>query len=122
MKGIYYKHGVYVVIDNDTENDSCILHPKYRRKASIYGGRVKLSTDPGFYLQIDNIKVIKMTTFKWSENETKYYIDDRLSSEEVVSHLNAIEVHGVEAFLQNYKQSIIFLYNELKELNNKTES
>ena len=41
---------------------------------------------------------------------------------EIASHLNAIETNGVDAFLEHYKKSVEFLYTELKELNQKTES
>ena len=41
---------------------------------------------------------------------------------EIASHLNAIETNGVDTFLEHYKKSVEFLYTELKELNQKTES
>lgn len=131
MNGIYYKEGIYLVIDNDTQNDFCIFHynnksNNYKSKVSLYGGRISLSrynyNSQDIRLSIDDIAVIKMETAKWSDGEVTYSIKRDLSFQEVVSHLNAIEVQGVDAFIQNYKQSINFLYSELKELNQKTES
>lgn len=125
MNGIYYKEGVYVLIDNDNQNDICIFHFNYKSKVSLYGGRISLSrysNNSGIRLNIDNISVVKMDVTKWSDNSLTYSINKDLSFQEIVSHLNAIELNGVDAFIQNYKQSINFLYNELKELNQKTES
>lgn len=125
MNGIYYKEGIYLVIDNDTQNDICIFHYNYKSKVSLYGGRISLSrysNNSGIRLSIDDIAVIKMNSAKWSDGVVRYSIERDLSFQEVVSHLNAIEVQGVDAFIQNYKQSINFLYSELKELNQKTES
>jgi hypothetical protein len=125
MNGIYYKEGIYLVIDNDTQNDICIFHYNYKSKVSLYGGRISLSrysNNSGIRLSIDDVAVIKMNSAKWSDGVVRYSIERDLSFQEVVSHLNAIEVQGVDAFIQNYKQSINFLYSELKELNQKTES
>lgn len=125
MNGIYYKEGIYLVIDNDTQNDICIFHDNYNSEVSLYGGRIRLSRyydNSSIRLSIDDIAVIKMETAKYSNGVERYSIERDLSFQEVVSHLNAIEVQGVDAFIQNYKQSINFLYSELKELNQKTES
>ena len=116
MNGIYYKNGVYVLIENNTENDSCIYHHEYKCDVTLYGGRVTIGgtfsgLDADF--KIDGISIVKMKGI---------IIDKDLSLSTIVSHLNAIETNGVDAFLVNYKKSVEFLYNELKELNQKTES
>jgi hypothetical protein len=122
MDGIYYKDGVYVLIDNDTKNDICLYHPSYRQYVDLYGGRVTISKSGGFnnstlcHLTIDGIRIINMSYHT--------HIDylDRLTPSLITSYLNAIELNGVDAFLENYKKSIEFLYGELKELHQKTES
>lgn len=115
MKGIYYKDGVYVVIDDDIENDFCLLRFHYKENFTLYGGRIKLKVVPfeSGYMNVDGISVINIT-----EKE----INKKLPFSVIASHLNAIEANGVDAFLENYKKSIEFLYGELKEMNQKTES
>lgn len=118
MEGIYYKEGVYVLIDNDTENNICLLHNKYRKELYRYGNRIRIkhqNTVNGLAeLTIDGISITKTMNFDGMVND--------LPLSTIVSHLNAIEVNGIDAFLENYKQSMEFLYGELKELNQKTES
>ena len=55
-------------------------------------------------------------------NNRKQKNQSALLLSEIASHLNAIETNGVDAFFEHYKKSIEFLYGELKELNQKTES
>ena len=115
MNGIYYKDGIYVLINNDTENDICVYHFNYKYKVTLYGGRIsiKYSEEETAYLYVDCISIIKISDKK---------IQSALLLSEIASHLNAIETNGVDAFLEHYKKSVEFLYSELKELNQKTES
>ena len=44
MKGIYYKEGIYVLIESDGEHNDCIYHYNYRSDAlSLFGGRVEVN-------------------------------------------------------------------------------
>ena len=115
MKGIYYKEGIYVLIESDEEHNDCIYHYYNRRDAlSLFGGRVGVdngNSDNDADLTIDGISIINI----WDKNKT-----NQLSLSQIVSHLNAIETNGVDAFLRNYKQSVEFFYEELKNLNQMT--
>lgn len=115
MEGIYYKDGIYVLIDNDNENNICIYHYNYRDDVSLYAGRIKIKyrDKETAYLLIDGISIIRI------EGKSVY---NNLSLSGIVSYLNAIEANGVDAFLDHYKKSIEFLYEELKEMNQKIES
>lgn len=117
MNSIYFKEGIYVLLDNDTNNEICIYHYDNKKNVSLYGGRIQITE--GYYnwgrLIVDGIPIVQ---FKF-ENQS---IVNGLELSEIVSHLNAIQTNGVDTFLENYKKSIAFLYNELKELNQKTES
>lgn len=120
MVGICLKNGVYVLIDNDEENDSCIYHPELKGLVTLLGGRVKINAKVDYsydsenaFLTIDGISIIRL------EDKSKY---EYLPISTIASHLNAIEANGVDAFLVNYKKSIEFLYGELKEIHHKTES
>jgi hypothetical protein len=120
MNGIYYKEGIYVVIDNDTENDSCVYHYNYRSGLSLYGGRViiKQGNSNSAVLIVDGIPIVDFFYSNYLNIRLNRSVDNLI----VASHLNAIEANGVDAFIKNYKQSVEFLYGELKELNQKTES
>jgi hypothetical protein len=114
MPGIYFKDGIYVLTDNDTENDICVYHyNKYF--VSLYGGRIEIKRNYSetAYLTIDGISITNIINKKICE-------DIPLSI--ITSYLNAIETNGVDTFLENYKKSIEFLYGELKDLNQRTES
>jgi hypothetical protein len=123
MNGIYYKEGIYVLIDNDTNNDICIYHYDYKSNISLYGHRVQIRRyhHETATLTIDGISIVKYD-YSQQSNYTSNYISDALPISIIVSHLNSIATNGVDAFLENYKKSIEFLYGELKELNQKTES
>lgn len=121
MDGIFYKDGVYVhfkddTIEDKTENDFCILADDKKPTNTLYGGRVKVEycTRGETKLNVDGISVMTIKNYLKTT--------DTLSFSEAVLHLNAIETNGVDAFLENYKKSIEFLYGELKEMNQKTES
>jgi len=117
MNGIYFKEGIYLAIDDGkSRNDICIInYQKY--KASLYGGRIRIiksfDSDMEANLYVDGISIIKISDKK---------IQIALLLSEIASHLNAIETNGVDTFLEHYKKSVEFLYIELKELNQKTES
>ena len=115
MEGIYYRDGVYVVINTNAKNDICIYRYQYKNPVSLYGGRIKIVSnyDIDAHLYVDGISILKIEVNSISKD---------LPNSTIVSHLNAIEANGIDAFLQNYKKSIEFLYGELKEFNYKTES
>lgn len=120
MKLICYKDGVYIWIDSPKYDDYKLsinnINGKKESLVNLYGGRVFINYYSSWenpYFSIDGISIVKF--------ESKS-IKNRLELSEIVSHLNAIETNGVDAFLVHYKNSIEFLYGELKELNLKTES
>ena len=115
MAGIYYKDGIYLLIDNDDENDIYVYHDYNKRNVSLYGSRIsiKYSGSETAFFNVDGISIIKIRGKS---------IKSELSLSEIASHLNAIETNGVDAFLEHYKKSIEFLYGELKEMDQKTES
>jgi hypothetical protein len=117
MRGIYYKEGIYVIIDNDDENDICIYHYEYRDNVSLFGGRVEIHHRgiEAAYLAVDGKPIINF------DIDSKDPIKTAIPLSEIVAHLNAIETNGADAFIKNYKQSIEFAYSELKELKKETE-
>jgi hypothetical protein len=114
MNGIYYKEGIYVLIDNDEKNDICVYHYDNKTQVSLYGGRVQIKGDDfeWAYLNVDGISIVKIKSKS---------IESSLELFEIISHLNAMEANGVDAFIEHYKQSIEFAYDELKELKKETE-
>ena len=123
MKGIYYKDGVYVLIDNDEEHEDSIYHHEYRNNLTIYGGRVEVKKYTNSYgysngdlvLKIDGILI-----FKISEYATEFF--NYLDIEIVTQHLNAIEVNGVNAFMQYYKKKLEVLQEDLQNLKEAKQS
>lgn len=116
MNGIYFKEGIYVAIDDGkSQNDICVYN-YHKDNVSLYGGRIRItySGEEEANLYVDGISIIKISDDK--------KIQSALLLSEIASHLNAIETNGVDAFLEHYKKSVEFLYTELKELNQKTES
>ena len=117
-KGIYYKDGVYLFIENkefddNDEIENCILNLYFLYDYTfLFGGRVKLSH---YGLAIDGISIQRV-------NVKSKIVIDSLPPSLIVSHLNAIEVNGVDAFLENYKKSIEFIYTELKDLNEEAQT
>ena len=120
MEGIYYKDGVYVLIDNNEKHENCIYHDDYRSRAELYGRRVKLGSEYGKHgviLIIDGVNIIEMgQTYDYNGPISKY-----LKIDTVANYLNAIEIYGVDEFMQNYKKNIDFIYCELKESIEKSE-
>lgn len=115
MNGIYFKEGIYVAIDDGkSQNDICVYN-YHKNNVSLYGGRIRItySSEEEANLYVDGISIIKISDKK---------IQSALLLSEIASHLNAIETNGIDAFLVHYKKSVEFLYTELKELNQKTES
>jgi hypothetical protein len=118
MNGIYFKDGAYVLVDNDEINDICLYHPLYRIKISLYGGRVHISRyEPSWMdysiLTIDGISIFNM---KYAQ------MQEYLSHQTIISHLNSIETYGIDAFIENYKKSVEFLYSEVKNMHNIAEA
>ena len=115
MNGIYFKEEIYVTLDDGrSQNDICVYN-YHKKNVSLYGGRIYITyrSEEEANLYVDGISIITI-----SYNE----IQSALLLSEIASHLNAIETNGVDAFLEHYKKSVEFLYAELKELNQKTES
>ncbi len=113
---IWYKDGVYMVADSDSGENDFVVWSFNMHHCYYFGGRVEVGTHRcGFavYLKVDGIPIVKVKDKG---------LDKLLLISEVVSHLNAMEANGVDAFLDNYKKSVEFAYNELKELSQKTES
>ena len=116
MNGIYFKEGIYVAIDDGkSQNDICVYN-YHKDNVSLYGGRIRITYygEEEAKLYVDGISIIKISDDK--------KIQSALLLSEIASHLNAIETNGVDTFLEHYKKSVEFLYTELKELNQKTES
>jgi len=109
MRGIYYKEGIYVVIDSDEEHDDCVYHYNYKDDISLFGGRVEIDNNK---LKVDGFEIVDIKSER---------IRSSLDISTITSHLNAIEVNGADAFIQNYKKSIEFVYQEIKDLSQKTE-
>lgn len=120
MEGIYYKDGVYIIIDHDANHENCIFHAKSKTLVSLYGGRVSLRKK-GYHknalITVDGIELVRFVKASTS-NE---HFTEVLNLSTVVQYLNAIEANGVDAFMQNYKQCIEFLYDELTELRQRIE-
>ena len=122
MEGIFYKEGIYVLIESNEEHNDCIYHYEYRgdevflfgRRVSIWRSNVEYNYQTTAYLTVDGIKII-------NTNDSNKQITS-LPLAMITAHLNAIETNGVDAFLRNYKQSVEFFYEELKNLSQmKTE-
>lgn len=109
MSGIFYKKGIYVLVDSNDEHDNCVFRYGYKQYVELWGGRVVVRGiyNQLYYLAIDGIGIIDI------QSNTK---KTDLSLSQIVSHLNAIEANGVDAFLQNYKLSVEFVYDELKNI------
>lgn len=125
MYGIYYKEGIYVAIDNNQENDLCVFHTNNNHNGTLYGGRIRIISlyrnGGSANLTIDGVKILRFEHIRFGEGSTKTELKEDLSIVTIASHLNAIEANGVDTFNQNYKQSIEFLYSELKDFRQKTE-
>lgn len=124
MEGIYYKDGVYVLIDNDAQHDDCVFHYNYRDNVFLYGGRISIKyasatlKKEAVYLLIDGIEVINLN----HSNNNVNQINKALNLSTIVQYLNAIEINGVEAFVQNYKERLEQLQVDLKDLKKEKES
>lgn len=120
MELVCYREGVYICIESPNYEDYKLsINNINGEKAShiyLYGRRVFLNFYSSWeypYFHIDGIPIISI------EKKTIKY---RFSLSQITTYLNSIEANGVDAFLENYKKSIEFLYGELKEMNQKTES
>jgi len=123
MEGIYYKDGIYVLIDNDEEHENCVYHYNYRDRVLLNGGRIRMeyastSYKETAFLFIDGIEVINLNNLRKDENQ----INKALKLSTIVQYLNAIEINGVEAFVQNYKERLEQLQVDLKGLKEEKES
>ena len=90
MNGIYFKDGIYFLIDDNTKNDIVIYHKDYKGNVSLYGGRICIDacSDDTAKLFVDGISIEKLdTTYRRMDQELELHI--------IISHLNAIEANGV---------------------------
>ena len=120
MEGIYYKDGVYVLFDNDEKHEDCVYHYSYRDRVLLNGGRIRIDYESKetAFLFVDGIEVINLNNL----SEDKNHIKKALNLSTIVQYLNAIEINGVEAFLQNYKERLQQLQVDLNDLKKKNES
>lgn len=117
MDGIYYKDGVYVVIDNDAEHENCVYQYNYKDNETLYGGRIKIryynsEYKEAAYLIIDGIIIMKLNGLNFNDWETPNILCLSIISQ----YLNAIEANGVDAFMQHYKESLLLLQEDLLKL------
>lgn len=116
MKGIYFKDGIYVTIDNDKESINCVYRYQYKTNSMLLGGRVEINSvyqsSTTAYLQVDGKPIVNISGKAYNL---------ALTLSEITSHLNAMATNGVDAFIEHYKQCIEFAYGELKELKKDTE-
>lgn len=113
MVAIYFKDGVYVALDKvDKESEFYITNES--KMNYLYGGRITIDSYSWrqWHIDIDGIRIIKYEDI----------LTENFNINEVCAYLNAIEANGVDAFLENYKKSIEFLYTELKEREQKAET
>lgn len=123
MKGIYYKDGVYLIIDHDGEHENCVYHRENKSKVILYGGRVEIrryvtqyySDYETLLLDIDGISILKISEYQAS-------ILKDLDIEIVTQYLNAMEANGVDAFMQHYKKSLELLQKDLQNLQEVKQS
>ncbi|HHT97305.1 MAG TPA: hypothetical protein GXZ90_05370 [Clostridiales bacterium] len=127
MRGIYFKDGIYVLIENVykpdysiIEHDDCVLNNNKKRKQSLYGGIVNLEWPNGDREDV-RISVNGVFLFIPMPSYGGHTVSDWLSISLVCQYLNSIEINGVDAFVENYKKDLEFLYNKLEELKNNRE-
>jgi hypothetical protein len=113
MKAIYYKDGVYVLIESDNHKNT-VYDNKVNKHVSLFGGRVEIRWYIGdeAIIKVDGIKIEEINQFS-----TKATIP----LGKITSYLNAIEANGVDAFIENYKKSVELVYAELKDLSKETD-
>lgn len=112
---IYLKEGIYVALDGKRA-DEYLIYCSDDTSVYLYGGRVEITNITRHVftasLVIDGIPIKEVESPQ---------LKSLLSFTTIASHLNAVEAHGVDAFLENYKKSIEVLHAELKELNHQAE-
>lgn len=120
MDAIFKKENVYVLvrdIDRSKEEDvyadpSFVLSNRRKHECYLYGGRV-------YVYNLSDLKIdgIKIQIFTGSECTLR----DHLSPEQTCAILNQIENLGVDTFLENYKNSLITLKQDLTSMSDKYE-
>lgn len=122
MDAIFKKENVYVAVRNldynkkeEISKDSSFV-VSTEKTCYLYGGRVYV----GYYytynwtIEIDGIEIRQFTNSD-CESRTTY------SPEQTCAILNQIENLGVDTFLENYKNSLITLKQELATMSDKYE-
>lgn len=119
---IYYKEGVFVLIKSRDTYDNCAYYNHIAIPASLYGGSVIIKhnekDEETSFLLVNGIEIVNINNLKEGDKE----ISTTLHLSAIVQYLNAIEINGVEAFAQNYKESLEQLQVDLKDLKEEKES
>lgn len=121
MEAIIKNENVYVVVKdmdvregvNLKDSEELIMLEEFNYKKKLYGGRVVLDANYGFYgyyMEIDGI-IIKRY---YIHSDMKLDNASGLSSEQIASFLNQIENLGLDPFIDNYKLQLQNLKNEIE--------
>lgn len=118
MKAIFKHENVYVYVNTEDElrenvdaQDTLIVEDG--KIKSLYGGRVKINFRGWMaYLTIDGITIYEIS-FTDDDYPQK---DDRVCVQQVVAYLNQIENLGVDAFLENYKNSLVQMKQDVENI------
>lgn len=81
--------------------DRCVFHSD-KRDVNLYGARVNLYYDAGSYWGESSSVMLHVEGFTIE----RFYKLGPESYQVVIRHLNSIAVHGVDAFMENYKQAL----------------
>lgn len=119
MNAIFKNGNVYVVVrDKDIRDDvnlknleDLICDEKYRKKNSLYGGRVHVKI---FDVSKCRIEVDGITIVRYYLKDNSIVADYETSIERVAAYLNQIENLGVDTFLENYKLQLQELKKEIE--------
>ena len=118
MEAIIKNENVYVVVEdmdvregvNLKDSEDLIMLEEHYYKKKLYGGRVVLKYDCGFYMEIDGIFIKRYYIF----GDMSLGNDTELSLEQIASFLNQIENLGLDPFMDNYKLQLQNLKNEIE--------
>lgn len=122
MDVIFKKENVYVAVKNIDSNkekeifadSSFVVSNGQKYECYLYGGRVYVNDTTR--IEIDGIELRLFTNSGYSG-----FSVHSLSIEKTCAILNQIENLGVDTFLENYKNSLIALKQDLTSMSNKYE-
>jgi hypothetical protein len=144
VESIHFQDGIYIIKSNPTVeydpdiegaeleaedaleriiNESVIVNNhRDQRTKYLYGGRVILMkfikenyNYRGIVIKVDGIMIAQV-------NFTNYDINYTFNIESATAQLNAIAVHGVDAFIDHYKQTIVQYIEKTEELFQQEEN